>query len=132
MPADSTAEGDVKIIAARYVDRPKSDASARSFFIPDHIIADAEKLRSGRMYVGDCFRAVVLTLVPGQAQKTHLHPSTDHAWFVVSGKGEMTMEDGHKSIIGAGHFVVHPRNTVHGIVNTGTENFVYVALSTGD
>ena len=100
--------------------------------IKDHIIADPEKLRSGRMYVGDAFRAVVITLMPGQGQKTHMHPSTDHAWFVVSGTAEMVMEDGKKSNIGPGHFVVHPRNTVHGLKNNTQENFVYIALSTGD
>jgi mannose-6-phosphate isomerase-like protein (cupin superfamily) len=132
MSTEATTPDDVKVIAARYVDRPKTDPDARCFFINDHIIADPEKLRSGRMYVGDAFRAVVLTLMPGQAQKVHMHPSTDHAWFIVSGEGEVTMEDGLKTIVGPGYFLVHPRNTVHGICNKGSENLVYIALSTGD
>lgn len=123
---------DVKVIAARYTDRPKTDPAERIFKIADYIIPDAEKLRSGRMYVGDQFRAVVLTLVPGQGQDVHMHPATDHAWFIVSGKGEVTMEDGRRETVGPGWFLVHPRNTVHGIYNTGTEDFVYIALSTGD
>jgi mannose-6-phosphate isomerase-like protein (cupin superfamily) len=129
--SDSTSE-DVKVIAQRYQDRPKTDPKARSFVISDHIVVDADKLKSGRMYVGDAFRAVVLTLVPGQAQKTHIHPSTDHAWFIVSGTGEVTMEDGKKEIVKAGHFLVHPRNSVHGLLNVGQDNLVYVALSTGE
>jgi mannose-6-phosphate isomerase-like protein (cupin superfamily) len=96
MSTEVSGQDEVKVIAARYVDRPKSDPSARCFVIKDHIIADPEKLKSGRMYVGDAFRAVVLTLMPGQGQKTHLHPSTDHAWFVVSGTAEMVMENGQK------------------------------------
>ena len=133
MSMDATNTDDVKVIAARYVDRPRTDPGARCFVINDHIIADPEKLRSGRMFVGDCFRAVVLTLMPGQAQKTHMHPSTDHAWFIVSGEGEVVMEDGQKTIVGPGHFLVHPRNTVHGIRNNrDAENLVYIALSTGD
>ncbi|HTI85330.1 MAG TPA: cupin domain-containing protein [Alphaproteobacteria bacterium] len=131
MSGDDTSE-DVKVIAQRYQNRPKTDPNARCFVISDHIVVDAEKLKSGRMYVGDAFRAVVLTLVPGQAQKTHMHPSTDHAWFIVSGTGEVTMEDGKKMIVNAGHFLVHPRNTVHGLLNVGKDNLVYVALSTGE
>ncbi len=132
MQSNDDAGSEVKVIAQRYQNRPKTDVAARSFRIADHIIADAEKLRSGRMYVGDAFRAVVLTLVPGQGQKIHLHPATDHAWFIVSGTGEVTMEDGKKETVTTGHFLVHPRNTVHGIHNIGTDNFVYIALSTGE
>jgi mannose-6-phosphate isomerase-like protein (cupin superfamily) len=122
---------EVKVVASRYTDRPKTDPVQRVFRIADHVVVDAEKLRSGRMYVGDEFRAVVLTLVPGQAQEVHMHPATSHAWFIVSGTGEVTMEDGRCETIGAGHFLVHPRNTVHGLRNSGTENLVYVALSIG-
>src|SRR5690348_7398337 len=101
MPSDNDTSEDVKVIASRYQNRPKTDPGARSFVIADHIVVDAEKLRSGRMYVGDAFRAVVLTLVPGQSQKTHIHPETDHAWFIVSGTGEVTMENGKKEIVKA-------------------------------
>jgi len=132
MPSEDDSNADVKVITSRYQNRPKTDPAARSFMIADHIVVDAEKLRSGRMYVGDAFRAVVLTLVPGQAQKTHIHPSTDHAWFIVSGTGEVTMENGKREIVKAGHFLVHPRNTVHGLLNVGQDNLVYVALSTGE
>lgn len=84
------------------------------------------------MYVGDEFRATVLTLTPGQAQETHMHPATSHAWFIVSGSGELTMEDGHREIVGTGMFCVHPRNTVHGLKNVGSDDLVYIALSIGD
>lgn len=122
---------DVKVIATRYADRPKTDPAERIFRIADHVVVDAQKLRSGRMYVGDEFRAVVLTLTPGQGQETHMHPTTDHAWFIVSGTGEVTMEGGRVETVEPGMFLVHPRNSVHGLRNTGTENLTYVALSTG-
>jgi mannose-6-phosphate isomerase-like protein (cupin superfamily) len=124
-------EMDVKVIGTRYSDRPKTDPSQRVFRISDHIVVGPEKLRSGRMYVGDEFRAVVLTLAPGQAQTVHMHPETSHAWFIVSGKGEVTMEDDRRETVGPGCFLVHPRNTVHGLLNTGDENLTYVALSIG-
>jgi mannose-6-phosphate isomerase-like protein (cupin superfamily) len=122
---------DVKVIASRYTDRPKTDPADRIFRIADHIVVDAEKLRSGRMYVGDEFRAVVLTLVPGQSQSVHMHPETSHAWFIVSGIGEVTLEDGRRETVAPGMFLVHPRNSVHGLRNNGTENLTYVALSIG-
>ncbi len=122
---------DVKVIAERYKDRPKTDPAQRVFKIADHIVVGAEKARAGRMYVGDEFRAVVITLSPGQAQELHMHPATDHAWFILSGKAEVTMEDGRRETAEPGVFFVHPRNTVHGLRNNTNENFVYIALSTG-
>jgi mannose-6-phosphate isomerase-like protein (cupin superfamily) len=123
---------DVKVIAQRYADRPKTDPEARSFKISDYIVVNPEKLQSGRMYVGDDFRAVVLTLTPGQAQTLHKHPETAHAWFIVSGSGEVTMEDGHTERVGPGMFYVHPRGSVHGVRNDTNENLTYIALSVGE
>ena len=122
---------DVKVIASRYTDRPKTDPAERVFRIADHIVVGPEKQRSSRMYVGDEFRAVVITLSPGQAQEPHMHPATSHAWFIVSGSGEVTMEDGRSEAVGPGLFLVHPRNSVHGLRNTGEDNLVYIALSIG-
>jgi mannose-6-phosphate isomerase-like protein (cupin superfamily) len=123
---------DVKVIAVRYTDRAKTDPNERVFRVSDHVATGDDHLHAGRMYVGDEFRATVLTLTPGQAQEVHMHPATSHAWFIVSGIGEVTMEDGRKEAIGPNMFCVHPRNTVHGIKNTGTETLVYIALSIGD
>lgn len=126
------SDTDVKVIAVRYENRPKNDPADRIFAIADHVVVNGEKLTAGRMYVGDAFRAVVLTMVPGQGQKIHMHPGTDHAWFIVAGTGEVTMEDGRREIVKPGQFLVHPRGTVHGIFNVGTDNFTYIALSTGE
>jgi mannose-6-phosphate isomerase-like protein (cupin superfamily) len=123
---------DVKVIATRYTDREKTDPNARIMNPADFIKVNPEKLQSGRMYVGDEFRAVVLTLTPGQAQTLHMHPETSHAWFIISGSGEVTMEDGRKERASAGQFCVHPRNSVHGITNDTNENLTYIALSIGD
>lgn len=128
---DIVTEPGVKVIAERYTDRPKTDPSKRVFKISDHIVVGAEKARAGRMYVGNDYRAVVITLAPGQQQELHMHPNTDHAWFIVSGTAELTMENGKRETMEPGVFAVHPRNTVHGLRNTGKENFVYIAVSVG-
>jgi len=121
---------EVKVVASRYTDRPKTDAARRIFRIADYI-GGSEQSRAKRMYVGDDYRAVVITLAPGQAQEVHVHPATDHAWFIVSGTGEVTMEDGKRAQVEPGFFAVHPRNSVHGVRNTGEDDFVYIAVSMG-
>jgi mannose-6-phosphate isomerase-like protein (cupin superfamily) len=122
---------DVKVIAARHTNRTKTDPNARIFKIADHIVVGAPNQRSSRIYVGDDFRAVVITLSPGQAQETHKHPETSHAWFLVSGKGEIEMEGGKRVPVEPGWFSVHPSNSVHGLYNTGDQNLTYIALSVG-
>jgi mannose-6-phosphate isomerase-like protein (cupin superfamily) len=121
---------DVKVVASRYSDRPKTDPAKRIFRIADHL-GGSEQSRASRMYVGDDYRAVVITLAPGQAQEVHMHPATDHAWFIVSGTGEVTMEGGRRETVEPGVFLVHPRNTVHGVCNVGSDDFVYIAVSIG-
>jgi quercetin dioxygenase-like cupin family protein len=121
---------DVKVVASRYSDRPKTDPAKRIFRIADHVGGSAEN-RASRMYVGDNYRAVVITLPPGDAQEVHKHPATDHAWFIVSGTGEVTMEGGIREKVEPGVFLVHPRNTVHGVRNIGDDDFVYIAVSIG-
>jgi mannose-6-phosphate isomerase-like protein (cupin superfamily) len=124
------AEMEVKVVASRYRDRPKTDPAKRIFRIADHV-GGSEQSRASRMYVGDDYRAVVITLEPGQAQEVHMHPATDHAWFIVSRTGEVTMEDGKHEQVEPGFFLVHPRNSVHGVRNTGADDFVYIAVSIG-
>ena len=123
---------DVKVIASRYTDRPKTDPAERIFRIADHIVVGAEKLRAGRMYVGDEFRAVVITLPPGQAQELHMHPATDSR--LVHRVGHGRGHDGRRPAAkrwSRDMFLVHPRNSVHGLRNIGDDNFVYIALSIG-
>ncbi|HWE72196.1 MAG TPA: cupin domain-containing protein [Stellaceae bacterium] len=122
---------DVKVIAARFTDRPKTDPNERIFKIEEHIKTGEAYHRSTRLYVGDDFRTTLITLTPGQAQETHKHPETSHAWFIVSGNGEVEMEDGKRVAVEPGWFSVHPRNSVHGLYNTGSENLTYIALSVG-
>jgi mannose-6-phosphate isomerase-like protein (cupin superfamily) len=89
-----------------------------------------DSVRPTRMYTGDAFRVAVFRLAPGQAQETHMHTTTTHAWFVVSGKGKVTLEDGLTEFIDAGSFCVHPVMCAHGIENAGEDDLVYVVLST--
>ena len=120
-----------KVIATRFTDRPKTDPNARIFKIEDHIVVGEAYQRSSRLYVGDDFRTTLITISPGQAQETHKHPETSHAWFIVSGKGEIEMEVGKRVPVEPGWFSVHPSNSVHGLYNTGDQNLTYIALSVG-
>ena len=121
---------DVKVIAARYTDRPKTDAGERVFRIADHIVVGAEKLaRGGCMSATSFARWSSPCPRPGSGGP---HASGDGSCLVHRiGEAEVTMEDGRRETAKPGVFFVHPRNSVHGLRNNGNENFVYIALSTG-
>jgi mannose-6-phosphate isomerase-like protein (cupin superfamily) len=123
----------VKVIEDRGSYYPPNAPDERTFQIADFAKPgdDPSKATYKRMYTGDAFRVAVYNMQPGQGQEPHLHPETTHAWFVVSGTGEMTLEDEKTEIVRAGTFCVHPKTSVHGIRNVGTDEFVYVVLSVG-
>lgn len=123
----------VKVIEDRGSYYPPNAPDERIFRIADFAKpgADPSKASYKRMYTGDAFRVAVYHLLPGQGQEPHIHPETTHAWYVVTGTGEVTMEDEHTETVEGGTFCVHPKTSVHGIRNIGMDVFVYVVLSVG-
>lgn len=71
---------------------------------------------------------VVWNLEPGQENSTHTHPDSAHVITVLAGSGEY-LKDGNPVPIKAGDCLVVPRNVVHGIRNTGSERFSYMAVT---
>lgn len=69
--------------------------------------------------------AVSLFFEPGQGHARHNHPLSEQLIFVVSGEGEMMIEDEAgrpvKTALGAGSTVTIPRGAFHSTFNTGWE-----------
>ena len=120
----------VKVIAERGSSYAMNDLSERIFNIYDFATV-FDPMKPTRMYTGPEFRVAVFRMSPGQEQEVHMHPDTTHAWFVLEGTAEITMEDEQRQVAGPGTFCVHPRNTVHGLRNVGADEVVYVTLSIG-
>jgi mannose-6-phosphate isomerase-like protein (cupin superfamily) len=131
-PHASKERSMARVIASRGTSYVPNDPSERIFNILDYAKAFPGDLKPTRMYTSDEYRVAVFRMLPGQAQEVHVHPSTTHAWFVLSGTGTVTMEGDREQEVGTGTFCAHPRSSVHGIVNTGTDELVYVVLSIGD
>lgn len=120
---------DVKVIESR-VSQPLSDPNERTFRLADYS-KTSEPFRASRVYTGEEFAAIVLTLLPGQEQHVHLHPATTHAWLIMSGTGVATLGEDREETVGPGMLCVHPHGTVHGLRNTGNEPLMYVTISMG-
>jgi quercetin dioxygenase-like cupin family protein len=103
--------------------------SQRIFQVTDHLQpSDGEPIRSVVNETGD---AVVVAWVvkPGQRIKPHVHPGGQDTWTVISGVGDYQVDaSGTTMRLKAGDIAVAPTGAVHGLLNTGSEDFVFVSV----
>jgi quercetin dioxygenase-like cupin family protein len=71
-----------------------------------------------------------VTMEPGAASARHAHPASEQIWLVEQGSGLLLMADGETDTLRAGDVVRTPPGTIHGVSNTGSERFVYLAVTT--
>lgn len=119
----------VQVIESR-VAQPLTDPQKRVFPIPAFAAA-AEVLKAQRIYTGEEFAAILITLLPGEQQAPHIHPATTHAWYIISGTGVAVLDEDREEPVGPGMLAVHTHGTIHGLRNTGAEPLLYLTISMG-
>ena len=62
---------------------------------------------------------------PGAASARHVHPASEQIWLIEQGSALLLMADGQTDALQAGDVVRTPAGTIHGVANTGSEQFVY-------
>ncbi len=101
----------------------------RIFQLADHLQpSDGEPIRS---VVHETVDAVVVawTVKPGQRIQPHVHPGGQDTWTVISGVGQYQVDaSGATMRIQAGDIAVAPTGVVHGLFNTGEQDFVFVSV----
>jgi quercetin dioxygenase-like cupin family protein len=65
---------------------------------------------------------------PGQQVQAHTHPDGQDTWIVIRGELTYYLGDGHKKIISAGQIDVAEPFQVHGAINEGTEDAVFLSI----
>ena len=66
---------------------------------------------------------------PGQTLSAHLHPKGQDTWIIQSGIGEYRpARSAQTKTITAGDIVVAHLGEVHGVVNTGSEPFLFISV----
>ncbi len=103
--------------------------SRRIFQVADHLQpSEGEPIRS---VVHETTDAVVVawTVKPGQRISPHVHPSGQDTWTVISGVGEYQVDESGKTVrIAAGDIAVATSGAVHGLLNTGSQDFIFVSV----
>src|SRR5574344_673680 len=66
----------------------------------------------------------------GAIQERHTHESSEQIWYALRGTGTLLLENNMERPFAAGDVVRFPENAVHGIKNTGTDEFIYLSVTT--
>ncbi len=101
----------------------------RVFVVADHLQpSEVEPIRSVVRETSDAV-IVAWTVKPGQRIKPHVHPAGQDTWTVISGVGEYQVDASGTTLkLKAGDIAVAPTGAVHGLLNTGQEDFVFVSV----
>jgi len=103
--------------------------SQRVFQVADHL--QPSEVAPIRSVVCETTDAVVVawTVKPGQRIHPHVHPRGQDTWTVISGVGEYQVDESGKTVsIAAGDIAIAPIGAVHGLFNTGLQDFVFVSV----
>lgn len=65
---------------------------------------------------------------PGQEVPAHTHPDGQDTWIVIKGELTYYLGDGHKKVISAGQLDIAEPLQVHGAINEGTEDAVFLSI----
>jgi quercetin dioxygenase-like cupin family protein len=71
-----------------------------------------------------------VTMEPGAVSQRHTHPRSDQTWIVETGAATLLLAGDQTQPVGPGDVIRTPAGETHGVINTGTEPFVYLSVTT--
>lgn len=77
-------------------------------------------------------RRVTITevhLEPGAEQPRHTHEASEQIWYALSGHGKLLLADGVTMDFAPGDAARFADGDVHGLLNDGGEEFVYLSVT---
>ena len=69
-------------------------------------------------------------LTPGAEQPRHIHAHSEQIWYAEQGTGKLLLRDYTEEVFHMGDVVRFADGDVHGLRNDGTEEFVYISVTT--
>lgn len=95
-------------------------AGGKGHVLIKHLLDADQMKRSARMYAE-------VTLEPGCEIGFHKHTAESETYYVLAGSGDYN-DNGTIRKIGVGDVTFTPNGFSHGLLNTGSENLVIMAL----
>lgn len=71
-----------------------------------------------------------VTMMQGAESLRHTHEEAEQIWLVECGKATLLLANDETAPLKAGDVIRTPAGDVHGVTNTGSGKFVYLAITT--
>ncbi len=71
-----------------------------------------------------------VTMEPGATTPRHSHPKSEQIWIIEHGTATLLLSLDKTMVIHAGEVIRTPPGEVHGLTNSGAEQFVYLTATT--
>ena len=68
-------------------------------------------------------------LSPGASQPRHTHEASEQIWYATKGVGKLLLDDNKEMEFKAGDVVRFADKDIHGLLNDGETEFVYVSVT---
>ena len=68
-------------------------------------------------------------LDPGASQPRHTHDASEQIWYALKGNGKLLLADDETKDFSAGDVVRFADKDVHGLLNDGSTEFVYLSVT---
>lgn len=68
-------------------------------------------------------------LEKGACQPRHTHEASEQIWYAIQGTGKLLLTDDVEKEFAAGDVVRFAEKDVHGLLNDGNDEFVYVSVT---
>lgn len=68
-------------------------------------------------------------LEPNAVQPRHTHENSEQIWYALKGTGKLLLENDTEKPFEAGDVVRFADKDVHGLINDGNEEFIYVSVT---
>ena len=91
--------------------------------VASHQLISPENSASARLTV------TRVVLAPGAVNQRHRHPASEQVWVALTGTGSLLLADATTLPFAAGDVARFADGDVHGLENTGVDDFVYLAVT---
>ncbi len=86
-----------------------------------------KRLATGGMLHGDWESFEYCRVPPGSTIGEHVHSRTEEIYYIVAGRGEMSVDDARREV-GPGDLIVTPLNGKHGLANIGVSDLEFLVV----
>jgi quercetin dioxygenase-like cupin family protein len=103
-------------------------SNPRTFDVETLVRFSNEKAIVTEIAITDHSSIAVWGVRPGQQVPAHIHPDGQDTWIMVKGELTYYLGDGQKQIISAGQIDIAEPLQVHGAINEGLEDAVFLSI----